>query len=163
MWALLHEKTAKAGRWYFNMTYTNQYLGLDKPSKLRTTFEIGITDVAILRSYDPKDGTLQTTASILFKKLIHELQQSNIQPGDFSAYQSAICNCTISLNGCERSTASVPSTGSKSSRTGQATGRDVRRGASSVARKAARSQELPDHASAPERSSDQSDGDKDNG
>lgn len=82
------------------MTYKNQYLGLDKSAKLRTTFEICLRDVATLRSFDPKEGTLQTTASILFKKLIHELKQSTVvTPGDFSAFHYAISECRIILGG----------------------------------------------------------------
>ena len=139
------------------MEYKNQYLGLPKEQKLRTTFEIDIKDIAILRSYDPKEGTLQTTASILFKKLIHELKQSSVQLGDFSSYQHAIRNTHIilgvgyqsvfTINGIkyhrvdetivpdvvQRVAAPVPPTGTKRARASKTPRGDVGRGASSVA------------------------------
>jgi hypothetical protein len=119
------------------MKYENQYLNLPKEQKLRTTFEIDLNDVAILRSYDPKAGTLQTTASILFKKLIHELKQSKLEPGDFSTFAAVIGDCTITLGGNlgQRGTATVPSTGMFDSVPVKAARRNVGRGIAKLARK----------------------------
>ena len=128
-------------------------MGLDASQKLRTTIEIDLKDIAVLRSFDPKSGTLQTTASILFKKLINELKQSSITPGDFSNYQHAIAGCHIvlaygaseyvSIGGVkffrdgyvERSTSAVAATGSVDSVAGETPNRDVTRGVKKLARK----------------------------
>ena len=128
------------------MDYTNQYLGLVGQDKLRTTFEISQKDVAVIRALDPKAGTLQTTASILFKKLIHELKKSNIETGDFSAYQHAICAANITLGGAnlQRSPLTGISTGSVPACSAETHQENERRGATDVAQQAPRPQELSD-------------------
>ena len=137
------------------MSFTNQYLGLTKEQKLRTTFEIGLTDVARLRSFDPKEGNLQTTLSILVKKLLHELNASTIQPGDFSTYQHAVDTCRIILgdvpetftigqhtytrvvDGVQRGPTPDSTPRVKRPRSIKTDSRDDRRGAASVAQQAA--------------------------
>lgn len=136
-----HARMENLGTSSTNMNYANQYLGLPREQKLRTTFEIDLKDIAVIRSFDPKDGTLQTTASILFKKLIHELKQSKLEPGDFSAYQHAIGECHITLGGesvVQRGALAVPPTGVLDSSPVQAAGGNVGRGAKKLARKTTR-------------------------
>ena len=131
------------------MEYKNHYLGLDKSQKLRTTFEVDLRDVAFLRSFDPKLGNVQITASILFKKLINELKScQHVRPGEFSEYQHAIGELRIVL-GAERVPVTVAPTGSKSASPVKTPRGNVRRGVKSVAQPATGPQELPNHASAP--------------
>jgi hypothetical protein len=136
------------------MEYKNPYLGLPKEQKLRTTFEIDLKDIAVLRSFDPKDGTLQTTAGILFKKLINELLKSNLERGDFSAYQHAVAKCHLALGfgngetivcqgttyfreGFQRSPAAVAPAGDVNTGAVEAVSGNVGRGTKKLARKAA--------------------------
>ena len=139
------------------MDYKNQYIGLTADQKLRTTFEIDLKDISVLRSFDPKAGTLQTTASILFKKLINELKHSTLEPGDFSSYQYAICNAhivlghgtsqTIHIGGAkyircdddvQRDPATVSASGSVDSRAAETVGGDDSRRDKKLARKVKR-------------------------
>ena len=101
------------------MDYKNPYLGLPKDAKLRTTFECSWEDVQILRSYEPKEGVIQTTLSILLKTLINELKR-NLEPGDRYAYQYAVANATINLG--KRVAAPEPAARKKPTRTGKAVG-----------------------------------------
>jgi hypothetical protein len=136
------------------MEFKNVYLGLPKEHKLRTTFEAALTDVAFLRSFDPKEGNLQTTLSLLLTKLKHELAKSNIQPGDFSTYQHAVANCslvlghvqdgTLVINGVSYvradlhgGTTSDSPARTKRARPAKTTGRDVGRGDTTMAQQAA--------------------------
>jgi hypothetical protein len=132
------------------MDYKNQYIGLTQEQKLRTTVEIDLKDISVLRGFDPKAGTLQTTVSILFKKLIHELKQSKLEPGDFSNYQHAVCSCTITLGGdtVQRGTVIEPATGTVDSRPVKAAGGNVGRGVKKLARNVKGTQKLHDYASA---------------
>ena len=91
------------------MNYQNQYLGLAHDEKLRTTFEISRVDASKIRQYDSKEGALQTTTSILIKKLINELDKSGIEVGDYSSYQRAVTDATIILG--QRGTVVKPTTG----------------------------------------------------
>lgn len=79
------------------MQFTNQYLNLEKHEISRTTIEIDKKRVALLRGFQPRSGVLQTTLSILLEKLCHELEQSKLTTGDWSEYESAIANATITL------------------------------------------------------------------
>lgn len=120
------------------MTYENQYASLDPSARIRTTFEPSKVDYACIRSYDPKVGILQTTLSILLTKLCNELRQSNIDPGDWSAYQHAITECHINLGGQpERSTVAVPPAGTVDSGPVKTDKRNDRRRAKRLAPKAA--------------------------
>lgn len=98
--------------------FKNQYDGLPKEAVSRTTFSVSRKDVAFLLSFDPKLGNLQTTLSLLLTKCIHELRQSNIAPGDYSSYNTAVAGLTVRLpdgfypgTHTERSPAGVPPAG----------------------------------------------------
>ncbi len=120
------------------MKYENQYYPLSTEQRIRTTFEPSLADYACLRSFDPKTGVLQTTLSILLTKLCHELRNSKIEPGDWAAYQHALCECRIVLpDNVQRSSAPVPTPRSVSSGPEQTAPRDVRRRAKRMAPKAA--------------------------
>lgn len=80
-----------------------------------------------IKSYESKDGVLQTTISILLTKLSDELKRSNIEPGDRAAYQFAISDCTLVLGGTDkgkRSTLIKPATRTKPARTVKAASGD---------------------------------------
>lgn len=90
--------------------FKNPYLNLPRDEISRTTIEIPKKRVALLRSFQPYSGVLQTTLSILLEKLCHELEQSNLQLGESSEYEHAISECRVIIGG---RTPKQPSTGKK--------------------------------------------------
>jgi hypothetical protein len=131
------------------MKFENQYADVPKDQILRTTVEIPLTVTAQIKAIEPKTGVLQTTISILLTKLTDELTRIKLQPGDRQAYQHALANCTLCLDGGSGSTAAVAPAGKKSARPGKTPSGNDRRGAVSVARTPARAQESHDVAVAP--------------
>ncbi|MDE2097268.1 MAG: hypothetical protein KGL39_08505 [Patescibacteria group bacterium] len=116
------------------MEFKNVYLGIPRDETIRTTFFASKRDIALLRSFDPKEGVFQTTLSILLTKLCNELRlQQRIEQGDYSGFHRAVCDAVIHLGG---SPLIGTSTGTLNPGSGQTTVPNVRRRAKRVAREA---------------------------
>jgi len=79
------------------MEFKNPYLDLPSEQIQRTTLEIPFTEVSKLKAYEPRTGVLQTTLSIILKKVINELERAKLEPGDRYGYHAAITNARIVL------------------------------------------------------------------
>ena len=71
---------------------------LQDPQRIRSTIEVPLKIRGEILRLEAKDGALQTTASILIDKFLHELTKLKLETGDRYGYQSAVLNCTITLN-----------------------------------------------------------------
>ena len=72
------------------MEYKNLFANIPKEDICRSTLQVPFKLKAEFESYDPRQGTIQTTISILLTKLIDELKRTGIEKGDRYAYQAAV-------------------------------------------------------------------------
>jgi hypothetical protein len=84
------------------MEFKNPYLATPPKERSRTTLEIPFSVVSGVKKYEPKDGAIQTTVSILLDKFLNEYGKRNHEIGDRAAYHNAVCGATIVLPGQEQ-------------------------------------------------------------
>jgi hypothetical protein len=82
-----------------NTEFKNPFLDVPKEEVTRSTLIVPHKIQAIIKNFEPKDGAIQTTISILLQKLTHELSTSGIETADRNAYHRAVSNCTLTLGG----------------------------------------------------------------
>ena len=71
---------------------------LQDPQRIRSTIEVPLKIRGEILRLEAKDGALQTTASILIDKFLHELTtRLKLETGDRYGYQAAVLHCRITL------------------------------------------------------------------
>lgn len=78
------------------MEFKNPWL--QDPARRRSTLEVPLRVVGEIQRLEAKDGAVQTTASILINKFLHELAKLNYDTGDRYSYQNAVLNARVTLH-----------------------------------------------------------------
>ena len=82
-----------------NLPFLNPWCSLPKDQIHRNSLEVAKEYNEKILQICPKTGVIRTTINLLLKKLVDELERSNITSYAPDDYAFAVANCTITLGG----------------------------------------------------------------